>query len=83
MKKLLTIIAFLSVTTAPALAQSYTPEFGTANAGLTVPNQYGEAAYAQMPYTGESRRNEYADPRAVRKMSPSYQSESTEGTYRR
>lgn len=83
MKKLLITVAFLSITTAPALAQSYTPEFGTANAGLTVPSQYGESAYAQMPYSRKSRGNEYVDPQAHQKMSPSYKSHSnSERTYR-
>jgi hypothetical protein len=84
MKRLLTTAVFLSIVATPAFAQSYNPELGTGNVGLTVPNGYGEAAYAEMPYTRESRGNEYGDPRAVRRMNPSYKPDyDSEGTYRR
>jgi hypothetical protein len=47
MKKLLTTVALLTVIGTPAFAQSYTPEFGTANIAPVVTNQDATSAFAQ------------------------------------
>ncbi len=64
MKKLLTIVAFLTITATPVLAQSFAPEYGSGNI-VSGTNQGGEAAYAQAP---ENYKMGYEHPRHVRKL---------------
>lgn len=47
MKKLILAAALASVLGPPAFAQSYTPEFGTANIEPVVSGQEGTSAFAQ------------------------------------
>jgi hypothetical protein len=47
MKKFLTIMGLLTVIATPAFAQSYTPEFGTANIAPVVTGQDAKSAFAQ------------------------------------
>jgi hypothetical protein len=55
MKKLLTTVALLIAIGTPAFAQSYTPEFGTANISPVVTSQDATSAFAQaVPTTDPS-----------------------------
>ena len=55
MKKLLTTVALLTVIGTPAFAQSFTPEFGTANIAPVVTSQDATSAFAQaVPTTDRS-----------------------------
>jgi hypothetical protein len=54
MKKLLTTVALLTVIGTPAFAQSYTPEFGTANIAPVVTSQDATSAFAQAVPTTDS-----------------------------
>ena len=67
MKKLLTTVAFLTITATPVLAQSFAPEYGSGNIVFGT-NQDGEASYAQAP---ENYNTRYEHPRHIRKLSPS------------
>ncbi len=54
MTKLLTTVAFLTVTAAaPVFAQSYAPEYGSGNIAPNT-NQEGEGSYAQAPTNYET-----------------------------
>ncbi len=67
MTKLLTTVAFLTVTAAaPVFAQSYAPEYGSGNIVPKI-NQEGEGPYAQAPANYETG---YEHTRQIRKVHP-------------